>query len=91
MKTSATQSNDFWSLDDPPITLDQTTEDKTQRKLRAEKDGKTIYDFDPNLLATAFNGVELEFNDDLDEARRYQARFPDAPLSALIGAWKPRK
>jgi len=51
--------------------LDQTTEYETQRKLQAEKDGKTIYDVDPNLLATAFNGVELEFKDDLDEARRY--------------------
>jgi argininosuccinate synthase len=55
----------------PCSKLDQTTEYETQRKLQAEKDGKTIYDVDPNLLATAFNGVELEFKDDLDEARRY--------------------
>ncbi len=57
----------------------------------AIKEGKTIYDVDPKLLASAFNDVEKEFKEDLDEARLYQKRFPETPISALMQAYKPKK
>lgn len=62
----------------------------SERK-KLEKDGKTMYDMDGAVLAEAFNEVEKEFADDLDEARLYRKRFPETRISALMQAWKPKQ
>lgn len=62
----------------------------TERK-RLEKEGKTMYDIDGTMLAKAFDEVEKEFSDELDEARLYKKRFPETRISALMQAWKPKQ
>lgn len=63
----------------------------TSERDSLEKQKKTIYDIDPNMLAKAFDDVEKEFEDDLVEARLYKKRFPETRISALMQAWKPKQ
>lgn len=62
----------------------------SERK-KLEKDGKTMYDMDGAMLAKAFDEVEKEFSEELDEARLYKKRFPETRISALMQAWKPKQ
>lgn len=58
---------------------------------QARKEGKTIYEVDPQIVANAFNEVFEEFGEDIDEAKLYKKRFPETPISALMQAYKPKK
>lgn len=58
---------------------------------RLKKEGKTMYDIDPQMLTTAFDEVYKKFDSDIEEAEMFRKRYPKTPIASLYSVWKPKQ